>query len=125
MTSMIVTYIGEATEKNRFSLPYGMVLTLLFRELGLDIPEDESVKELRHSDYCNDATLHKIGYKKQESTWVRIHLTKQSTFITQNDLPSSTAPIPELQPCFDTQIPESSETPVPNVPQYLILHFPS
>ena len=28
---MLITYIGEATEKNRFSLPYDMVFTLLFR----------------------------------------------------------------------------------------------
>ena len=61
---MMITYIGEATRKNRFSLSYGMVLTLLFRESGIDIPEGESVKNLRHTDYCNEATLHRMGYKK-------------------------------------------------------------
>ena len=44
MASMMVTYIGEATGKNRFSLPYGMVFTLLFRELVISIPTDELVR---------------------------------------------------------------------------------
>ena len=48
MASMIVTYIGEATSKNRFSFSYGMVFTLLFRKLGISIPADESIRELRH-----------------------------------------------------------------------------
>ena len=64
MASMMVTYIGKATDRNRFGLPYGMVLILLFRESGLDIPEDKSVKKLRHTNYYNDATLHRMGYKK-------------------------------------------------------------
>ena len=59
MASTIVTYIVEATRKNRFGLPYGMVLTLLFRESGIDIPKGESVKNLRHTDYCNEASLYR------------------------------------------------------------------
>ena len=59
-----------------------------------------------------------MGYKKHESTWVRPHPSKKSTSITHNDLPSSTASIPEFQPCSDTQIPDSFETPVHNVPQH-------
>ena len=73
MASMMVTYIGEATDKNRFSLPYGMLFTLLFRKLGLGILEDESVKKLRHSNFYNEGTLHRMGYSKQETVWVRTH----------------------------------------------------
>ena len=54
MASMMVTYIGEAIDKNRFGLPYGMVFTLLFWKLGLSIPVDESVRELRHTDFYNE-----------------------------------------------------------------------
>ena len=64
MASTMVTYIGEAIDKNRFSLSYGMVFTLLFRELGLSIPTDEPIRELRNTDYYNKATLHRMGYKK-------------------------------------------------------------
>ena len=64
MASMMVTYIGEATKKNRFNLPYGMVLTLPFRESSLYIHEGESVKNLRHTDYGNEATIYRMGYKK-------------------------------------------------------------
>ena len=64
MTFMMVTYIGEATEKNRFSFLNGMVFILLFRESELDIPKGESVKERRHIDYCNEVTLHRMGYFK-------------------------------------------------------------
>ena len=64
MASMMVTYIGESIRKNMFNLPYGMVFILLLRESGLDIPEGESIKELRHTDYYNEATLHRMEYKK-------------------------------------------------------------
>ena len=64
MASMMVTYIGEATGKNRFSLPYGMVFILLFRKLGLGIPEDELAKKLWHTNFYIDKTLHRMGYSK-------------------------------------------------------------
>ena len=111
MASMMVTYIGEATGKNKFSLPYGMVFTLLFRKLGLSIPTDESVKELRHTDFYNEETLHRMGYSKQKIIWVRTHPPKQSTSTTHTNLPSSTESA--------TLIPDPSETliPIHNTPQ--------
>ena len=118
IASMMVTYIGEATEKNRFSLSYSMVPNLLFRESGIDIPEGELVKNLRHTDYCNEATLHRMRYKKEESSWVRSHPTKQSTFIIQNDLSSSTTQISKSQLSFDTQILEYFEALVNDTPSY-------
>ena len=111
MAFMMVTYIGEATEKNRFSLSYSMEFILLFRESKLDIPESESVKELRHTDYCNEATLHRMRYSKQKTSWVRIHPTKKSTFTIETDLLNSSQPA--------TLIPAPSKTPTPvnNTPQ--------
>ena len=111
MASMMVTYIGEATSKNRFGLPYGMVFTLVFRKLGLSILTDESIRELRHTNFYNEETLHRMGYSKQETFWVRTHPSKQSTSIIHTELPSSTE--------LDTEIPFSFETQIPvhNIPQ--------
>ena len=105
MASMMVTYIGEATSKNRFSPSYGMVFTLLFRDLGLSILVDESVRELRHTNFYNEITLHRMGYSKQKTIWVRTHPTKQSTSTIETNPPSSTEPA--------TLIPALSETPTP------------
>ena len=102
MASMMVTYIGEATSKNRFSLSYGIVFTLFFRKLGISIPTNESVRELRHTNLYNEGTLYRVGYSKQEILWVKTHAYKQSTFTIHTDLPSSTEPA--------TLIPDSSET---------------
>ena len=111
MASMMVTYIGEAISKNRFSLSYGMVFTLFFRKLGLSIPADESVRKLKHTDFCNKETLDRMGYSKKETIWVRTHPPKQSTSTTDTNLPSSAKPA--------TLISNPSETLIPilNTPQ--------
>ena len=64
MAFMMVTYIGEAIGKNRFSLLYTMVFTLLFRKLGLGILTNESIREFRHTGFYNEGTLHRMGYSK-------------------------------------------------------------
>ena len=101
---MMVTYLGKATKKIRFSLPYGMVFTLLFRESGLGIPEDNLVKELRYTDFYNEGTLHRMGHSKQETVWVRTHPFRQSTFTIHLDIPSSTALVTEISSFFETPI---------------------
>ena len=54
---MIVSYMCEAASKAQSCLPYEMLLTLIFRRFGADIPDEESKKLLRHADEYNERSL--------------------------------------------------------------------
>ena len=57
LPQMIVSYMCEATSKAQSSLSYRMLLTLIFRKFGVDIPNDEPKKLLRHADEYNERSL--------------------------------------------------------------------
>ena len=57
LPQMIVIYMCEAASKAQSSLPYGMLLTLIFRRFRVDTPDDEPKKLLRHIDEYNERSL--------------------------------------------------------------------
>ena len=58
-------------KKAHASLLYGMVLTLIFREFGVPITNEEPKRLLRHTDHYNLQTLHRMGYRKENGQWVK------------------------------------------------------
>ncbi len=68
---LIYKYLCEPLDKPRLSLPYGMLCTLIFRELEVPILEGEPTRSLRHTDRMGEGTLHRMGFHKVEGVWVR------------------------------------------------------
>ena len=68
---MIMNYMWEATTKKHLSLPYGMVLTQLFKEFRVPNHEDDPKRALRHTDVYNLATLKRMGFHKVNNEWTR------------------------------------------------------
>ena len=66
---MLIIYMTEAASKAKVSLPYGMILTSIFGDLGVPILEEEPKRLFRHSDIYNIHSLHRMGYIKRNETW--------------------------------------------------------
>ena len=65
----MIIYMIEATSKVKASLPYEMILTVIFRNLGVPILEEEPKMLIRHTDIYNICFLHHMGYIKRNGTW--------------------------------------------------------
>ena len=59
----------EVATKAKASLPYGMILTAIFRDLRVPISEEEPKRQLRHTDIYNIHSLHRMGYIKRNGIW--------------------------------------------------------
>ena len=68
---LMIGYMYEAATKAHVSLPYGMVLTLIFKEFGIPISDEKPKWLLHHTDHYNLQTLHRMGYKKENDKWVK------------------------------------------------------
>ena len=53
------------------SLPYGMILTLIFQEFRVHINDQEPKRLLCHTYHYNLKTLDHMGYKKEGNQWVK------------------------------------------------------
>ena len=67
----MIVHMCEAAIKTHASLPYGMILTLIFQDFGVHISNQEPKRILRHTDHYNLKTLHHMGYKKDGDQWIR------------------------------------------------------
>ena len=56
LPKLMINYMCEASTKANASLPYGMVLTILFREFRVTISKEEPKKALRHTNIYNVQT---------------------------------------------------------------------
>lgn len=70
LLALMLQQISEAASRSRASLSYGMVLTILFREKGVHL-EDEELRNLLHSNTVNVHYLHCISYKKMNGQRTR------------------------------------------------------
>ena len=68
---MILWYMADCGSKRKSCLPYGMILTQLFRSQGIEINDSEPRRELRHTDYYSLATIHCMGFRKINENWIR------------------------------------------------------
>ena len=56
-----------------------MILTRVFQSQGVTILDNEPKKSLRHTDYYNKATLHRMGFSKIHGSWIRKGSKSEST----------------------------------------------
>ena len=92
-------YMCEAATKAHSSLPYGMVLTFIFKDFRVPISNEEPKRLLRYTDHYNLQTLHHIGYKKENDKWVRKEESRRTKGVDNTKLESShTRPISPTQP---------------------------
>ena len=121
MGSMMISHISASTGKNRFSLPYGMVFTLIFRHYNIPISEKESTIKLCHTDYYSDSTLRRMGFSKKNGSWVKVDKSPKQPHAPTTDIPETSNPMPEHQspaspiPAtnFDAAPPELHSSPAP------------
>ena len=52
---LMLNYISICHRYSRFSIPYGMIFTLVFKHFKVQIPENEPAKPLRNTDYYKKA----------------------------------------------------------------------
>ena len=71
MLRLIMNYMWEASSKRHSSLPYGTILTQLFKHFRIPIHDDEPKRALRHTDVYNLATLRRMGFHKVNTEWTR------------------------------------------------------
>ena len=69
-SGIILRQMHEAASSRRLCLPYGMVLTRIFRYFGVTL-DGELYRELHHSDTYDDRSLHRMGYRFIRGRWTR------------------------------------------------------
>ena len=74
---LMMTYMCDAANKVNASLPYGMVITLIFRKFRIPISKEEPKKVLRHTDIYKVQTLHRMGFTKINGHWERQKMSQE------------------------------------------------
>ena len=92
-----------------------MILTILFRELRVPIDKNEPKKVLCHTDIYNVQTLHRMGFYKIRSEWIRRDDEQKgpeegepSRTISEDTPPSPTRPLSPTLEASTQSIPSSS-----------------
>ena len=131
MGSMMINHISASTENNRFSLPYGMVFTLIFRHYNIPISDKESTIKLHHTDYYSDSTLRRMGFSKNNGSWVKIGKSPKQPHAPTSDVPETFTQMPEhqspaspiLPTNFDAAPSELHSSPAPPQPSISSEHL--
>ena len=66
----MIRYMKYVGGRSRTSLSYGMALTLIFQENGVDFNEETS-KVLMYIDTYNEYSLCRMGFKRHGVHWIR------------------------------------------------------
>ena len=64
LSNLVISHMIEGSTKKNMCLPYGMVLTLIFREFGVPINEEEPKRLLYHTNIYNTQSLIQMGFQK-------------------------------------------------------------
>ena len=66
---MIMSHMVDQMNRKSGSLPYGMLLTVLFENAKIDLTNEVS-QNLIHSNTYNDKILRRMGFIKVEDIWI-------------------------------------------------------
>ena len=69
LCGMIITHIVDQRNRKSGSLSYGMLLTILFENVGIDLTNEAS-QNMIHSDTYNDKSLRRMGFIKVDDMWL-------------------------------------------------------
>ena len=93
LSFLMIEQIKIAAGKARIQacLPYGMVFTLIFMKVDIDL-KGEDCKTLKHTDFYNIHTLHHMRLRKEGDVWVRrVEGAQSDAFGSSSSSPSNSA----------------------------------
>ena len=68
LSYIIIMQMKETVRKAKSCLPYGMMLTLLFKSQRVSLEGEDGIK-LHHTDVYTSKTLERMGYFQVEGVW--------------------------------------------------------
>ena len=89
LPKLMISHMIEGSTKRNACLPYGMVLTLLFQEFKVSIPEDEPKRLLRHTDVYSTQSLNRMEFQKINGEWKRVKIKKKAAEEGESSRPST------------------------------------
>ena len=69
LSRMIMSYMVDQMNRKSGSLSYGMLLTILFENAGIDLTNEAS-QNLIHSNTYNDKSLRRMGFINVKDIWL-------------------------------------------------------
>ena len=102
---LMLNYIALCHRYSRFSIPYGMIFTLIFKHFKVPIPPNEPAKALRNTDYYNEGSMRRMEFHKIDGSWVKVPKRKAQTIEPE---------IPHHEP--DHHSPPPSHMNIPDIP---------
>ena len=109
LPAMILRQMRKVMCNSRVSLPYGMILTLIFRQHGLAL-EEEASKSLHHTDTYTARTLIRMGYEKVNGQWIHTGAGIQGE-APEGDAPEDEDEEPMDHPTVPSEAGPSSSAP--------------
>lgn len=70
LLALMIKIMQDITSRAKPTLPYGMFLTLVFKEFGVNL-DGECSKKLQHFDTYNDRSLGRMGYIMIDGHWIQ------------------------------------------------------
>ena len=67
----MIDAMREALNKSKVPLPYGMALTVIFRESGVSFEGEEVVCRISNTDTYNDHSLQRMGFIRVDGHWTK------------------------------------------------------
>ncbi len=113
---LMLNYISTCHRYSRFSIPYGMIFTLLFKHFKVQISENEPAKPLRNTDYYNESTLHRMEFHKKDGSWVKAPKRKSQTLEPEIPHQEPDHHSPPHSPMAFPDVPSSSAGPSTSMP---------
>ena len=92
LSKLMISHMIEGFTKRNACLPYGMVLTMMFREFGIPITEEEPKRLLCHTDIYSVQSLYRMEFQKTHGEWRRIDTKSKATDEGEPSRPSVSPP---------------------------------
>ncbi|EEF43327.1 conserved hypothetical protein [Ricinus communis] len=108
---VLLSHMVACSEKKNAYLPYGMMLTLIFKHFKVSL-EEEECKELKSSDIYSEVTLRKMGYVKSEKGW----FLKKDKAVAHPILSQENLNVSEIQDSPATQLSLAISAPANSLP---------
>ena len=89
VSKLMISHMIEGSTKRNACLPYGMVLTLLFKEFKVSISKEEPKRLLHYTDVYGAQSLIRLGFKKNNGEWKRLDTKKKAADEKEPSRPST------------------------------------
>ena len=70
LPAIMIKIMQEASLRAKSALPYRMFLTLVFKEVGVNLEEEPS-RNLKYFDTYNKYSLRRMGHNKIDNHWYK------------------------------------------------------